>query len=144
MLRLHPTAFGSAYEEEADWPLARFEAWLKEQTVLGGFVDGELAGLVALRPFATRKFRHKAVLWCMYVRNEARGSGLGAALVEAILAEAGAQGLEQVLLTVSAGNPAQQLYERAGFEVYGREPKALRHAGRDYDEVQMVRFLGAG
>ena len=144
MLRLHPTSFGSSYEEEVEWPIARFEAWLEEQRVLGGYVDGELAGLVALRPNAMRKFRHKAVLWCMYVREAARGRGLGPALVDAILTEARSQGLAQVLLTVSEGNPAQRLYERAGFTVYGREPKALRHAGRDYDEVQMVRFLYAG
>jgi ribosomal protein S18 acetylase RimI-like enzyme len=141
MLRLHPTAYGSSHEEEADWPLARFEAWLEEQTVLGGYVDGELAGLVALRPYATRKFRHKAVLWCMYVREAARGRGLGADLVEAILKEAHRQGLEQVLLTVSEGNSAQRLYERAGFRIYGQEPRALRHDGQYVDELQMIRSL---
>ena len=144
MLQRHPTSFGAAHEEEADWPLARFEAWLAEQTVLGGEVDGELAGLVALRPNQGRKFRHKATLWCMYVRETARGHGLGRALVDAILAEARTQGLEQVLLTVSEGNPAQRLYERAGFTVYGQEPRALHHDGRYVDEVQMVCRLGEG
>lgn len=141
MLRLHPTSYGSSYEEEIEWPLSQFATWLEEQTVLGGYVDGELAGLVALRSYATRKFRHKAVLWCIYVREAARARGLGAALVEAILEEARQQDLEQVLLTVSEGNPAQRLYERCGFTVYGQEPRALRHDGRYVDEVQMVRVL---
>ena len=144
MLRLHPTSFGSSYEEEAAWPLQRFQAWLDEQAVFAAEVDGALAGLIALRPFATAKFRHKGVLWCMFVREAARGRGLATALIEALLGEARTQGLEQVLLTVSAGNPAERLYQRLGFEVFGREPRALKHDGRYLDEVQMVRFLGPG
>jgi ribosomal protein S18 acetylase RimI-like enzyme len=141
MLRLHPTSFGSSYEEEAAWPPQRFRAWLDEQATFAAEADGEAVGLIALRPFATAKFRHKGVLWCMYVRPAARGRGLATALIEAVLAEARVRGLEQVLLTVSAGNPAEHLYARLGFEVFGREPRALKHAGRYLDEVQMVRFL---
>jgi hypothetical protein len=29
-----------------------------------------------------------------------------------------------------------------GFVSYGVEPRALRHAGRDYDEAMMVFMLG--
>jgi hypothetical protein len=36
---------------------------------------------------------------------------------------------------------ALALYEQAGFEVYGREPAALKVAGSNYDEFLMSREL---
>ncbi|MGN6572169.1 MAG: GNAT family N-acetyltransferase [Pseudolabrys sp.] len=44
----------------------------------------------------------------------ARGRGLGAALLSAVLAAAATAGAN-VVLTVEMGNPAQRLYERLGF-----------------------------
>ncbi|MOA58720.1 hypothetical protein D3C78_1831650 [compost metagenome] len=65
--------------------------------------------------------------------------------MEAILAHARAMpGLLQVGLTVVTTNAgAKRLYERHGFVVQGREVRALRHDGVDYDEEQMVVFLDA-
>lgn len=36
---------------------------------------------------------------------------------------------------------AERLYARHGFEVYGTEPRPLKHEGRYGDEAQMVRYL---
>ncbi len=44
-----------------------------------------------------------------------RGDGVGTALMVALLAEADQQGLDQLSLSVEAGNPALRLYERLGF-----------------------------
>ena len=44
-----------------------------------------------------------------------RGRGLGALLLEAVLAAAGDRGLERVSLSVEAGNPARRLYADMGF-----------------------------
>ena len=33
------------------------------------------------------------------------------------------------------------LYRSVGFVAYGIEPRALRHAGRDYDEAMMVLMI---
>ena len=52
------------------------------------------------------------------VRREAQRRGVGAALLEALLAEAKRREVRMVLLEVAATNePAQQLYQRYGFEV---------------------------
>ena len=43
---------------------------------------------------------------------------------------------------VAVGNtPAIRLYQKAGFEIYGTEPRALFVNGRYIDEHMMVRFL---
>jgi ribosomal protein S18 acetylase RimI-like enzyme len=63
-------------------------------------------------------------------------------LVEASLAEARREAIQQVLLTVVAANlRARRLYERWGFTIYGIEPGAVRTGAGDLDEVLMVRHL---
>ena len=78
----------------------------------------------------------------MYVRPEARGTGLATALVESLI-EAGRERVEQIQLTVVAGNArARRFYQRMHFSEYsGLEKKALKYNGLYFDEVLMVRFL---
>jgi ribosomal protein S18 acetylase RimI-like enzyme len=84
------------------------------------------------------KLRHKGVLWGMYVRPEARGTGLAAALVQQVVAHAQTL-VEQVCLTVVASNvAARRLYSAAGFEEYGLERRGLKVGSEYYDEVLMV------
>jgi RimJ/RimL family protein N-acetyltransferase len=136
-----PRLFRYAPEDEDEVAPAEVERRLAEQFVAGGFVDGALAGIAGFSRFSGRKLRHKGLLWGMYVRPEAQGTGLGGALVEAVLDHARGQ-VEVVQLTVMDGNPrARRLYERHGFVEYGREPAAVK-AGDEYlDEILMIKRL---
>jgi len=49
------------------------------------------------------------------VAPQARGGGLGTALLEALMAHARAEGLDALSLSVDQENPAARLYERLGF-----------------------------
>lgn len=49
-----------------------------------------------------------------------RGRGVGTALLDALVQEARRRGLPALSLSVEDANPARRLYERAGFEVVGR------------------------
>ena len=52
----------------------------------------------------------------LFVAPQARGRGVGSALLEAVLREARWRGLDEVRLAVADGNPrARALYERHGF-----------------------------
>ena len=56
----------------------------------------------------------------MWVAREARGRGIGAALVGGVVAWARGRGLRRLVLDVGAHNaPARRLYERAGFIATG-------------------------
>jgi ribosomal protein S18 acetylase RimI-like enzyme len=136
-LELHPEAFSS----DAALSLEQWHERLGSGRWFGAFIAGELAGSAAWVPGPTRKTAHTAELGGMYVRESARGSGVADALIGAVLNDACEQ-IDFISLTVNAENArAVRAYERNGFAVVGRVPKALRYNGRDYDEFIMWRSL---
>lgn len=148
MLREHPEAFGSAYEDQVNWPLERFAQRLREASapdnfLLGAFSDEELVGSMGLGREAGAKVRHKAVIVTVYVAPEARGHGVARALFAEVIARARAlPDLEQLQLGVGANNiAARNLYASLGFETYGVERHALKVDERFVDEELMVLWL---
>jgi len=140
-LRLHPEAFGAAFEQEAAQKLTFFEQRLTGSTIFGGFSGQALLGIVAFMPESGMKRAHKGHLYSMYVRQAARGTGLARLLVEAVLEHARDR-VELVQLSVVSGNAgAQRLYASLGFAPYGIEERALKVEGRYLDEIHMVRLL---
>lgn len=140
-LQQNPEAFGSSFEWENGQSLAWFEERIAQSDIFGAFVDGDLVGTAGFRVQDGPKRSHKGLLWGMYVRPTARHSGLGRRLVEAVVSHA-SERVELLQLTVVSENrTARQLYAGLGFVEYGYEKKALKHDGRYYDEVLMVRFL---
>ena len=149
-LRESPAAFGSTYEEEAGVPLNEIAARLApgaggEDVVFGVFADGDvLVGVAGLRREGHRKARHRARVWGMYVAPEARGRGLGRALLEAVIAHARTlTGVERLTLSVVPDNQAaRSLYLRLGFVSFGVEPQAYRLDGEYWDSEHMALVIG--
>ncbi|OAF11015.1 acetyltransferase [Bradyrhizobium centrolobii] len=141
-LAAHPEAFSSTFAREQEKPLAWFEERLTTSDVFGAFTEQELLGVAGFRRQEGAKTEHKAVLWGMYVRPQARKSGAGKLLIDAIVAHA-AKHVEQLQLAVISENEAAlRLYTAAGFVEYGREVKALKQGGRYFDEILMALFFG--
>ena len=85
-----------------------------EVTLFGCRSGGELLGVGALK----RLDRHHAELKSMHTAAEARGRGVGRAMLEHLLAVARARGFRRVSLetgTMAAFGPARSLYASAGF-----------------------------
>lgn len=140
-LRNHPEAFAASLEYEEGLPLEEFADRLRQNDIFGGFLDGELVGTAAFAALTSSKMSHKGILWGMYLRDAARGSGLGQSLVERVIDQAKGR-VELLTLTVVATNArAVRFYEKLGFQSYGTEPKALKVDGVYYDEVLMVHRL---
>ena len=140
-LRLHPEAFGAAYEDELARPLEFFAQRLAGNTIFGGFGDGVILGTAGFMPEMGAKRAHKSHLWGMYVRTEARGTGLARLLVEAVLAYARERAELIQLSVVSTNEIAHRLYAAAGFTPFGLEVHSLKVNGRYVDEVHMVKML---
>lgn len=146
-LREHPEAFTSGYEEEAPKPLSSYEQRIGAATGVrfwGAFAGGALVGMVGLDRELRAKARHKATVVAMYVAPEQTGRGFGRRLLDALLADARAGGVELLVLTVTRGNDAAAgLYRRLGFATFGVEPGAVKVDGRLYDKEHMFLRLPA-
>ena len=88
------------------------------------------------------KNQHKATVIGMYVAHEQMGRGIGRALLEALVEDARAWGLELLVLTVThAESSARRLYERCGFRSFGIEPRAIKVDGHYYGKNHMYLEL---
>jgi ribosomal protein S18 acetylase RimI-like enzyme len=149
-LREDPDAFGSSYADEAARPLevaiARFRARLSapDSFFLGAFdARGTLLGVVGFTREAGEKERHKATITGMYVVPEARGRGVGRALLDETLTRSRRlPGLAQVQLSVVTRKvAARALYASFGFAPWGLERQALKLGEEFLDEEHLVLFV---
>jgi RimJ/RimL family protein N-acetyltransferase len=137
-LKSHPEAFSSSWEYEAGKPVSWWAERLEMNTVFGGWVDrSPLVGVAGLRVPDPVKLRHKGVLWGMYVRPQARGTGLAAALVQQVVEHARTLVEEICLSVVVSSAAARRLYSTAGFKEYGLERRAIKVGSEYYDELLM-------
>ena len=141
-LKSHPEAFASAWEDEAGKPDSWWTERLETSVVFGGWIDDSpLLSVAGLHVNTATKLRHRGVLWGMYVRPHARGTGLAALLVQRVIEQARSL-IEELSLTVVASNTvAYRLYSAAGFQQYGLERRALKVGSEYYDEVLMALTL---
>lgn len=106
-------------------------------------VDGKIAGYVLVHQNIPLD-SHKHVLGIngLAVDPAAQGNGVGQALIEAAVEEAGRRGATKVSLRVLGENPgARRLYERCGFVVEGVLRGEFELDGKLVDDYLMARYL---
>ena len=137
-----PLAFSQSLEDAEKQTIEDYR-----KTVSGPFppfaaFDGATAiGTVGFYILHGPKVSHRGVLWGMYVSPTHRGRGIGRKLIGSVIDYARGR-VEQIHLNVVTTNiAAYDLYRSMGFVDYGVEPRALRYAGRDYDEAMMVLMV---
>lgn len=141
-LESDPRAFASSHAAESKLTLDDHRRTLENNIVLGAFADDRLKGSVAYFVPARASMAHRGHVWGMIVASDARGQGIGRAVLSVLLDHARAAGLRQLHLGVGAYNAAAiHLYRRLGFCTYGTEPRALHIGNQDIDEHLMVLFL---
>ena len=138
-----PLAFGSTYEREVrltdeEWA-ARAARCSGGRDV--GFLarcDGEYAGLALC--FVEAEDAAVGQLISMWVAPEARGSGVGRMLIDAIVVWAAGHRMKTIKLMVTSVNDgAMEFYRRLGFERTGRtEPYPNDPAVVEYEMVLVV------
>lgn len=144
----------------ADWPAVRaiyeegldvgtfdelvptWEEWDQRHLVWPRLVarEGEVLGWTALSPYSDRSCYRGVAENSIYVAREARGRGVGRALLERLCQEAdGAQiwTLQATILAANEGSIA--LHEKCGFRVVGVREKLARKRGEWSDVVLMER-----
>jgi ribosomal protein S18 acetylase RimI-like enzyme len=140
-LERHPCAFAASHEEEVGHSLGEVAGRLQRQPVFGAFDGAELVGVAGFAIPPPAKKRHKGVLWGVYVREAARGRGLGRALVLHVIEHARAHVVQLHAAVVTTNAAARELYRSLGFATYGLEPRGLACACQYFDQELMVLTL---
>jgi RimJ/RimL family protein N-acetyltransferase len=143
----HEAAFNSDAATEARRSAASYASRLGDEAnsgfALGAFRGDRLVGAVTLERDPRIKVRHIGHVIDTMVHSDEIGHGVGRALMGALVERASADPeLQQLTLTVTAGNAAaERLYSRAGFVVFGTQPRAIRVGNRFLDKHHMVLNL---
>jgi ribosomal protein S18 acetylase RimI-like enzyme len=123
-LATDPRAFGASLAEEETQP----EAWWQERAGANLVIE---EGELWLGTCAVVGEGNKAELYGMWVAPEARGRGVGRALLEAAIERARKTGASHLDLWVNVEQAnAVRLYERAGFAASGAPMRGTRDRTR--------------
>ena len=109
-------------------------------------IDGQVAGYAYASSYRARAGYRFTVENSVYVAAGRQGHGIGAALLERLIAECEARGYRQMIAVI--GEPANtasiRLHEKFGFQLIGVFRGIAWKHGRWLDTVQMQRALGTG
>lgn len=129
------------------------EAWWREtlsettdrSVVLVARHGGRVVGSVQIHPAWAPNQPHRADLVKLLVHREARGTGLGTRLMNAVEVEARARGFRLLTLDAKSGGVAHRLYRRLGWTELGTIPDyALDPDGTPHDAVFFYKRIDAG
>ena len=139
----------SAVYTEQEATLDDRRAWLAARAAMGypvlvaaAPVDGSVLGYSTFGDFRPWPGYRHTVEHSVYVHADARGRGLGAALIQPLFDRAASLGKHVMVAGIDAANPASiRLHERLGFERVGLLREVGVKFGRWLDLVFMQRFL---
>ncbi len=116
----------------------------RDRCVLVAERDGELVGMAHLAPSRAANAPHRAEVQRVAVAANARGGGVGRALMAAVEDEARARGLTLLWLTTHDGTAAASFYEAVGYTRLGAMPSYSRRPdGELASAAFFYRDLGA-
>lgn len=143
------TYFMLRYPEEINITVNKEIEILKEilkspkDIMIAAFVNNELAGNAGI--YCARdqiKLRHRA-MFGISIKEKYWNNGIGSLLIKEVIEIARQMGYEQIELGVFSDNKkAISLYEKYGFEIWGRVKNAYKLKDETYrDEINMGRIL---
>lgn len=143
-LRNYPSSFLTTLAEFEARSDVEIETQLAQGLTLGGFVAGRLMGTAAYIRKTGPTVQHRAEIGAVYVRDEARGTGLAAGLMAQVEIRARSEGVSQLELNVETRNAAAiRFYEKLGYERFGVFPGIVKTEAGLSDDYFYVKTLEA-
>jgi ribosomal protein S18 acetylase RimI-like enzyme len=132
-----------ANEREAEDAAKLIVSYSPKKGALTALHEGVPCGVINLYLSPFEKLSKQA-LFCILIRSDQRGKGIGTKLILAIEERAKELGLETLHLEVYRGNPAIELYRRLGFVEYGVHPKFIKEGSEYIDKILMQKRIDHG
>jgi RimJ/RimL family protein N-acetyltransferase len=143
-LQKHPENFGTLFEEEQVLANFKFDAIIAQNNsidfLMGAFSENKLIGICGFIQEKRQKTAHIGELNSMYVMPEFGGQHIGTGLLKSTIQRAFENPfLEQIILAVAEkNNAARNLYQKNGFEEYGRLENYFKYKGAYETQIFMV------
>jgi L-amino acid N-acyltransferase len=121
-------------QERLDW----FATAGNRYPILVAEEKGRILGWARLYSWSPRRAYDRTAENAVYVRDDARGRGLGRALMEELIRQAPMRGVQVLIARVVEGNPGSiRLHENLGFRTIG----VMRRVGEKFGRVLDVRLM---
>ncbi len=136
----HWLAVSSIYQQGLESGLATFqtetpsyEQWdnshLKQLRFVASNDKHEILGWVAVSAISSRPVYRGVLEHSIYIANEAKGNGVGKALLSHLIIQSEKQGIWMLMASVFPENTASiRLHEKLGFRKVGYREKIARHS----------------
>ena len=129
----------STFETEAP-PWERWDAGHHAFARLAARGEGGLLGWTALGPVSARAAYRGVAEHSIYIHADARGQGIGRALLTRLLSEAEANGIWTVQTAIFALNtPSLALHRACGFREVGRRERIAQLRGVWHDTILLEK-----
>lgn len=116
-------------------------SYAKYDAAFTAYFDGVPAGMATLYLQPYQKYAHQC-LFAIIVDEKYRNRGIGKALLEFMSEKARSKfNIEILHLEVYEGNPAARLYERMGFQEFGRQLRFIKLHDEYLDKIMMQKKL---
>ena len=128
---------------EVDDAVNKWMSYVRAGSSLTATINGEPVGIVTLFLQFYKSLLHTSEMGII-ASPSCRGQGVGTALMKAVI-DLGQKEfkLNEINLVVFSSNRAKHLYERCGFQEFGRHPKWLKKpTGEFIDRIFMRLELG--
>lgn len=133
-LTRYPDEIAMSIEEEAK--ILEYKENSLDELMMIAEIDGELVGNSGIYPIAHfDRLKHKANFG-VSLKKAYWGMGLGTIMLERMIESARNAGYEKMNLEVIEGNGnAIKMYEKYGFQLYGKEEKGFRYRDGSYASI---------
>ncbi|HEX2357597.1 MAG TPA: GNAT family N-acetyltransferase [Micromonosporaceae bacterium] len=123
-----------------DWAAFSAGKLADHRLVAADAATGRVLGWAALSPVSDRCVYVGVAENSIYIHPDARGRGVGSALLSALVDSSERAGIWTLQTGIFPENAASvRLHEKAGFRVVGRRERIGRHHGRWRDVLHMER-----
>lgn len=142
----HEVTTGTGVLESKPRSIAEQREWLDERSgvhvVLVAVVGDSVAGFGSLSPYRDKASYRPTVEHSVYVDADHRRSGVGRALLAALIEQARDHGFHSMIGRVTSTNSASiAMHEELGFEQIGREREVGRKFNAWIDVIPMQLLL---